>query len=312
MPLLELRGLRVAIRGVPILRGVDLDLEPGKTLGIVGESGCGKSMTALAIMGMLPGGATFAAASAVLDGRDLTSLRPRDWRNLRGGTVAMVMQDPFTSLNPMMRVGDQVAEVLVHQGGMAAREAWPTAVDMLGRVGVPTPSEAARRYPHQLSGGQRQRVVIAIAYAAKPKLLIADEPTTALDVTLQAQILRLVQELQTSTGMAVLLVSHDVGVIGSVSDEVAVFYAGRVVERGSAEAVLHRPLHPYTRLLLAALPEAGAERLASIPGQPPDFRALAPGCSFAPRCPDRFDRCAEEPLSLVSDGRSCACWRAAG
>ncbi|MGE0001775.1 MAG: ABC transporter ATP-binding protein [Fimbriimonadaceae bacterium] len=312
MALLSLQGIRVQIGETEILRGVDLEVNEGETVGVVGESGCGKSLTALTVMGMLPSTGSITSGSASLDGHDLTKLSQREWRSIRGTTVSMVMQDPFTSLNPMMRIGPQIAEVLIHQHGMSGRDAGNLAVEMLGKVGVPNPSAATQRFPHQLSGGQRQRVVIAIAYAAKPKLLIADEPTTALDVTLQAQILRLIQDLQRNSGTSVLLVSHDIGVIGSVSDRVAVFYAGRVIELGTASQVLHEPKHPYTRMLLEALPQPGVDRLASIPGAPPDFRKLPPGCSFAPRCRDRFERCEKEPDGLpIAAGRSCACWKAA-
>ncbi|MCC6403246.1 MAG: ABC transporter ATP-binding protein [Fimbriimonadaceae bacterium] len=312
MALLSLQGVRVQIGGTEILRGVDLEVNEGETVGVVGESGCGKSLTALTIMGMLPTHGRITAGQALLDGHDLTRLSKKEWRGIRGTTVSMVMQDPFTSLNPMMRIGPQIAEVMVYHQGMSAREANAKAVEMLAKVGVPNPEASAQRFPHQLSGGQRQRVVIAISYAAKPKLLIADEPTTALDVTLQAQILRLIQDLQRSVGTAILLVSHDIGVIGSVSDRVAVFYAGRVIETGSAAQVLHEPSHPYTRMLLKALPQPGVERLATIPGSPPDFRNLPAGCAFAPRCPDRFERCVEEPDALpIGSGRACACWKVA-
>ena len=312
MPVLEVSGLRVEIGGVPILRGVDFNVEAGKTLGIVGESGCGKTMTGLAVMGMLPPAARVASGRIALGGRDLTAISKREWLDVRGQDVAMVMQDPFASLNPMMRVGDQVAEVLRLHRGLGRAEAWKEAARMLQKVGVPAPEESARKFPHQMSGGQRQRIVIACAFVARPKVLIADEPTTALDVTLQAQILRLLRDLQREEGTAVVLVSHDVGVIAAMSDEVAVFYAGQVVESGPAGQVLHRPEHPYTQALLDALPRQGQTRLRSIDGQPPAFGSLPAGCAFAPRCPKRFERCDQEPSLLpASDGRAVRCWLAA-
>ena len=292
-----------------VLRGVSFSVESGQTLGVVGESGCGKSLTGLAVMGMLPPTATISEGHIELGGRDLLSLKKNDWLDVRGQEVAMVMQDPFTSLNPMMRVGDQIAEVYRLHHGMGKEQARKKAVDMLDRVGVPMPSDSARKYPHQMSGGQRQRVVIACAFASNPKVLIADEPTTALDVTLQAQILRLLNDLQQENGTAVVLISHDIGVIGSVADKVAVFYAGRVVETGSVNQVLRTPSHPYTQALLEAMPKRGQDRLAQIPGQPPLFTEMPTGCSFSPRCPHAFDKCSIEPALLpMSDGHSSACW----
>jgi len=309
MPLLEVNRLTVSFGDTAILRGISFSLEAGKTLGVVGESGCGKTMTGLALIGMTPRTATV-SGSMKLNGRELNGLPERDWLDIRGQEISMVMQDPFTSLNPMHRVGDQIAEVLILHHGASKREAWTEAVQMLKKVGVPSPEQSARKYPHQMSGGQRQRVVLAIAFAGKPKLLIADEPTTALDVTLQAQILRLIRDLQKAEGTGVILISHDIGVIASLADDIAVFYAGRIVESGPAEAVLKRPGHPYTQALLAAVPKAGAERLEAIPGQPPNFKALDGGCSFRPRCRYAFDRCVEEPeLIAMNTDQSAACWR---
>ncbi len=310
MPVLEVRDLEVSIGSARILRGVSFDLDAGQTLGVVGESGCGKSMTGFAIMGMLPPRGRVTAGSIKLEGRELTALSNREWLDVRGQQIALVMQDPFTSLNPMMRVGHQIAEALILHQGMRRDRAWQESVSMLRKVGVPAPESSARRYPHQLSGGQRQRVVIAIAFACKPKVLIADEPTTALDVTLQAQILRLIQTLKEEEGTAVMLISHDIGVIGTLASRIAVYYAGRVVEQGDAEQVLFRSAHPYTQALLGALPRAGQTRLDSIGGQPPDLANLPEGCSFSPRCRFRFDRCAEEPdLLAASEGHAAACWR---
>ncbi len=310
MPILEVRNLEVSFGPIKILRGVSFDLEAGQTLGVVGESGCGKSMTGFAVMGMLLPPGKITAGSIKLDGRELTTLKPREWPSIRGKDIALVMQDPFTSLNPMMRIGNQIAEALRLHQGMDRTQAWKRAVELLDDVGVPIPEASARKYPHQLSGGQRQRVVIAIAFACKPKVLIADEPTTALDVTLQAQILRLLRELQEKEGTAVMLISHDVGVIGSLSQRVAVFYAGKIVEMGPAEAVLLRPLHPYTKALLNALPRVGATTLESIAGQPPSFTNLPVGCAFAPRCPVRDPRSDEDPgLFQVENDHFAACWR---
>lgn len=311
MPVLAVRDLHVSIAGARILRGVSFDLEPKRTLGVVGESGCGKSMTAFALMGMLPAGGKVDQGSIQFEGQDLATLSERKYRELRGDQIALVMQDPFTILNPMMRVGDQIAEALVLHQGLNWRNARKQAVEMLAKVGVPAPEASARKYPHQMSGGQRQRVVIGIAFACKPKVLIADEPTTALDVTLQAQILRLLRELQETEGTAVMLISHDIGAIASVAHDIAVFYAGRIVESGPAERVLRRPAMPYTQALLNALPAADKDHLEAIAGQPPDLSQPLEGCAFAPRCRHRFERCVQEPgLLPVEDRHSAACWLA--
>lgn len=310
--ILEVRDLEVAFGPAQILRGVTFDVFPGETLGVVGESGCGKSMTGYAIMGMLQAPGKVVGGSIRFEGRELTTLSPREWLSIRGDQIALVMQDPFTSLNPMMRVGEQIAEAYrLHQGmdrPTAARE----AVKMLEYVGVPIPESSARKYPHQMSGGQRQRVVIAIAFACKPKILIADEPTTALDVTLQAQILRLIREMQERDKTAVILISHDIGVIGSLASRIAVYYAGEVVELGPSEEVLRRPAHPYTQALLNALPTAGKTELESLPGQPPDLSQPIQGCAFAARCPVRCKRAEEHPpLIQVTEKHMAACWRLA-
>ncbi len=310
--ILEVRDLEVAFGSARILRGVSFDVFPGETLGVVGESGCGKSMTGYAIMGMLQSPGKVTGGSIRLEGRELTTLKPREWLSIRGDQIALVMQDPFTSLNPMMRVGEQIAEALRLHQGMNRAAAAKEAIRMLDEVGVPIPESSARKYPHQMSGGQRQRVVIAIAFACQPKVLIADEPTTALDVTLQAQILRLIREMQEREKTAVILISHDIGVIGSLASRVAVYYAGEVVELGPAEEVLRRPAHPYTKALLNALPTAGKTELESLPGQPPDLSQPLVGCPFAPRCPVRCDRADEDPpLIQVSEKHSAACWRLA-
>jgi oligopeptide/dipeptide ABC transporter ATP-binding protein len=311
MALLSVDNLQVAFGSTKILHGVTFDLEEGQTLGVVGESGCGKSMTGFTIMGMLPVPGKVVNGSIKLDGRELVGLKEREYRKIRGKDIALVMQDPFTSLNPMTRAGDQIAEALWLHQEMNKKQARDKAVELLDQVGVPAPGSSARKYPHQMSGGQRQRVVIAMAFACRPKVLIADEPTTALDVTLQAQILRLIRELQEKEGTAVMLISHDIGAIASISNRIAVFYAGRIVETGPAADVLQRAAMPYTRALLNALPQPGKKRLESIAGQPPDLAHLPIGCPFSPRCPLRIDKCNEQPpLRVVAPDHSSACWRA--
>uniref|UniRef100_UPI0018DFD0E1 ABC transporter ATP-binding protein n=1 Tax=Neoroseomonas rubea TaxID=2748666 RepID=UPI0018DFD0E1 len=289
-PALDIAGLTLDFRQdgrrVRVLDGVSLKVAPGRTLAIVGESGCGKSVTALAVMGLLPDTAELGGAIR-LGGRDLAAMSPEDRRRLRGGEMAMIFQEPMTSLNPAFTAGDQVAEALrIHQG-LDRAAAFAEAVRMIDRVRIPDAARRARQYPHQLSGGMRQRVMIAMALACRPRLLIADEPTTALDVTVQAQILSLLDDLKRETGTAVVLVTHDLGVVADHADEVAVMYAGRVAEQARAAAIFARPEHPYTAGLLGAAPGEGerGERLASIEGTVPDLRAPPPGCRFAPRCP---------------------------
>jgi len=308
MSLLSVNDLHVAFGETEVLRGVSFDLAPGETLGVVGESGCGKSMTGFAIMGMLQRPGRVTQGSIKLEGRELAGLPEREYRQIRGQEIALVMQDPFTSLNPMMRVGDQIAESYRLHQGLSMAEARVKAVEMLDKVGVPSPEESARKYPHQMSGGQKQRVVIAMAFACSPKVLIADEPTTALDVTLQAQILRLLRELQEKEGTGVILISHDIGAIASVSHRIAVFYAGKIVETGTSEQVLRSPAHPYTRSLLNSLPRAGQDRLESIAGSPPDFAQLRGECAFADRCVLRQAQCDVEP-NLIGEGHKVACFR---
>ncbi|MBL8047098.1 MAG: ABC transporter ATP-binding protein [Chthonomonas sp.] len=311
MAVLEVENLSLAIGGMPILRGVSFQVEAGQTLGVVGESGCGKSMTAKAIIGMAPPGSAV-SGSIRLAGQELVSSPEKSWQQIRGKQIAMVMQDPFTSLNPVLNVGSQIAEVFELHQNSTRRQAWTQAVDMLDRVGIPDPAASARKFPHQMSGGQRQRVVIAIGFACRPQVLLADEPTTALDVTLQAQVLRLLKDLQTECGTAVLLISHDIGVIAETSDELAVFYAGQVVEQGPP-TMLRAPQHPYTQALLGAVPQPGRDRLASISGQPPRFDALPPGCAFAPRCPYKVPECDQpQPLRQLAEGIAVRCLRING
>jgi peptide/nickel transport system ATP-binding protein len=311
-PLLELRDLDtdIALRNgtVHALDGVSLRVMPGETLGVVGESGSGKTMTALSIMGLLPSGGRVTGGEIVFEGRDLRSLPADDVRRIRGVRMGIVFQDPLTSLNPTMRIGTQVAEPLrVHEKAGRA-EARERAVEMLRRVGMPRPDRIADNYPHELSGGMRQRVAIAMALIARPKLLIADEPTTALDVTTQRQILELIDDLREEFAMAVILVTHDLGVIAGRADRVAVMYAGRVVETAATAELFRAPRHRYTEALLEALPEAaGDERLYSIPGLPPDLSRPLTGCRFAPRCRHVTDECRVADIPLTGSAHQFAC-----
>ncbi len=313
---LEVEGLNVWLPGpvgaLEIVEHVDLRLHAGEVLGIAGESGSGKTITALALMGLLPsGGAAF--GSARLAGRDLLSLSPREWPGVRGVDIAMVFQDPMTSLHPMLTIETQLCEhYLDHRlGSRAAARA--RAIDLLERVRIPDPRSALKVYPHQLSGGMRQRVAIAMALACEPRLLIADEPTTALDVTVQAGILHLLKGLCSSEGMAMILVTHDLGVMSAVADRLAVFYAGRVVEEGRCSELLTDPRHPYTRGLLDALPGshggAAADAFAAIPGSPPQPGARPTGCSFNTRCRFVQEQCSRREPTLVSitSDRRLAC-----
>jgi peptide/nickel transport system ATP-binding protein len=315
-PVLDVADLGVTLatdRGpVRPVDGVSFSLAPGRTLAIVGESGCGKSVTALALMGLLPpGGAT--DGSIRFAGRDIARLDAESRRRLRGREMAMIFQEPMTSLNPAFTAGEQVAEALRLHEKLAPAAAFDRAVALLDRVRIPDAARRARQYPHQLSGGMRQRVMIAMALACRPRLLIADEPTTALDVTVQAQILALMDELKAETGTAVLLITHDLGVVADHADEVVVMYAGRIAERAPAAEIFARPQHPYTIGLLGARPalDGGAARLASIEGTVPDLLAPPPGCRFAPRCPFVIARCATQPpLRELGAAQRAACWRA--
>lgn len=308
MPVLQVEQLHLKIHETEILRGIDFALEPAQTLGLAGESGCGKTMIGMALMGMIPAGGRITQGSVKLEGRNLTDLKPKQYADIRGSEIAMVMQDPFTSLNPVMRVGEQVAEAIVLHRDKSWPEARRLAVDLLDKVGIPNPEESARKYPHQLSGGQRQRVVIAIAFSCHPKVLIADEPTTALDVTLQAQVLRLLKTLQAEEGTAVVIISHNIGVIAAVSDDIGIVYAGQIVEMGTAAQVLKSPKHPYTQGLLDALPKLDKGRLNSIPGSPPDFAKLAGDCAFRPRCAHAHEACLSAPnQTQVEPGHGVRC-----
>ena len=304
-PLLEIEDLRTDIRlrtaTVHALDGVSLTVEAGECLGIVGESGSGKTMTALSIMQLLPPGGHIIGGSITLGGADIAALDDRGMRQIRGNEIGMIFQDPMTSLNPTMTIGDQIAETVILHRGADKKTALARAVEVLGLVGMPHPAERVGNYPHQLSGGMRQRVMIAMALACEPRLLIADEPTTALDVTIQKQILELIDDLRRRLGMAVILVTHDLGVIAGRADRATVMYAGKVVETTTTQRLFANPRHPYTEALFGALPEKavdGSRRLYSIPGMPPDLTEPPPACRFAPRCRYAQDACRESEPPL--------------
>jgi len=294
--------------------GVSLTLDEGRTLGLVGESGCGKTMTALSIMRLVPAPGRIAGGRLRFAGRDLLARSESEMRAVRGNEIAMIFQEPTTSLNPLFTVGDQVAEAIRLHQRLGRRASRAQAIEMLRLVEIPEAQRRADAYPHQLSGGMRQRVMIAMALSCHPRLLIADEPTTALDVTIQAQILDLLEDLQRRMRMALLLVTHDLGVVAERTDEVAIMYAGRIVERAPVADIFRRPLHPYTRGLLRSIPKVGAERqrrLESIPGTVPDLLHLPSGCRFRDRCPLAVAACAEAAPPLESySGRLVACIRA--
>jgi oligopeptide/dipeptide ABC transporter ATP-binding protein len=312
--LLRVEGLRVRLptrRGlVTVVDGVDFAVEPRKVLGIAGESGSGKTMSALALLGLLPAGGE-TEGRAVFDGRDLLRLRRAELRRVAGREIGMVFQDPLTSLHPMLSVGRQLTEHLRLHLGLGRTEAARRAGELLAEVRIPDPEAALHAFPHQFSGGMRQRIAIAIALACRPRLLVADEPTTALDVTVQAGILRLLDRLRREGELAVVLITHDLGVLSSIADDVAIFYAGRIVESGAREPLLRAPRHPYTRALLDALPhpEAAAETpLVAIPGAPPTPQLIPAGCRFHPRCPYAVETCRlEDPPLAALNGRRLAC-----
>jgi peptide/nickel transport system ATP-binding protein len=316
-PVLEIKGLSTHIRQgtttIQAVGNVDLHLEPGETLGLVGESGCGKSMTGLSVMGLLPPGGDIVSGSISLEGRELVGLDDRELRKVRGNEIAMIFQDPLTSLDPTKTIGSLVAEpVLLHRGA-SKKDALARAAEALALVGLPQPRERLSDYPHQLSGGLRQRVMVAMALACEPKVLIADEPTTALDVTIQAQILDLLDELKSRLGMSILLITHDMGVIAGYADRVNVMYAGRIAETAETSALFTRMRHPYTRALLASIPRLTHDRtmrLLNIPGQPPDLGSPPAGCRFAARCRRATDKCRSDEPSLIGETSHhfYACW----
>ncbi|MDB5913754.1 MAG: transporter ATP-binding protein [Ramlibacter sp.] len=299
----------------PAVDGVSFSVDAGKTLAIVGESGCGKSVTALSIMGLVPDPpGRITSGSIRFEGRELVGAPTADLQDLRGNGMSMIFQEPMSSLNPAFTIGDQIVEGLLRHRPMTRAQARERAIEVLRQVRIPAPEQRIDEYPHKLSGGMRQRAMIAMALACQPRLLIADEPTTALDVTIQAQILELMRTLQTETGTAVILITHDLGVVAEVADEVAVMYAGKVVERASVQAIFDEPQHPYTVGLLGSIPRLDVERvrLASIEGQVPNPLRRPAGCKFADRCPFAIARCRVEvpPLMEVRPGHLSACWRA--
>ena len=316
--LLSVDDLRVAFdtkRGlVQSVNGVSFDLQRGKTLGVVGESGSGKSVMSKAIMGLLPSRGNRVTGTAVFDGEDLLALSPSAMRDRRGADIAMIFQDPLSSLNPVIQIGRQVTEVMERYQGLSRKEAMPKAADLLERVGSPDPRARLSNYPHQLSGGMRQRALIAMALACQPRLLIADEPTTALDVTIQAQILALLKELVVDTGTALVMITHDLGVVAGLCDEVNVLYGGKIVERGERHGLFARPRHPYTVGLLDSIPRLDAARgeaLSPIPGSVADNLPWDSACAFAPRCGEAIDICRQtvpEP-SMTGAGHFARCHR---
>jgi oligopeptide/dipeptide ABC transporter ATP-binding protein len=301
---------------VKVVRGVDLSIPRGRTLGLVGESGSGKSVTAQSILRLVQAsGGEIVKGKILFEGRDLVRLSEREMRDIRGRSISMVFQEPMTALNPVIRIGEQIAEVLRLHRGLSRREALSEAVAMLEKVGIADPAQRVNEYPHELSGGMRQRVMIAIALCCGPKMVIADEPTTALDVTVQAQILDLMAALQRDYGASILLITHDLGVVAEVASEVAVMYAGQIVEFATADELFARPLHPYTLGLLASVPQldgpATSDRaLPAIPGLVPDLSALPDGCAFQDRCSHVHRRCreADPPLGDVGFGHRVRCW----
>ena len=324
-PLLRVEGLRTQFRTrdgiVRAVDGVSFDVHPGETLAIVGESGCGKSVTAMSILRLLPmPPARIVAGSITFDGRDLLGLSEDEMRNVRGNLISMIFQEPMTSLNPVLTIGDQVAEALMLHRGLDRKAATARAIDMLNKVQIPEAARRVRQYPHQLSGGMRQRVMIAMALACGPRLLIADEPTTALDVTIQAQILELMRNLGRETGASIILITHDLGVVAEMAQRVVVMYAGRKVEQASVESLFAHPRHPYTAGLLGSMPHLGGslkepadappKRLVEIPGMVPSLKEDTPGCLFAPRCPRASERCRLEVPALAEfdQGHFAACW----
>lgn len=310
--LLDVRHLSVAFGNNAVVRELCLRVDQGRTLCLVGESGSGKSMTALSILRLVPPPGRIVAGSIIYDGQDLLTLNEADMRTLRGRSIAMIFQEPMTSLNPVLRIGDQVAEPLEVHFGQSRREAQAHAVELLRQVGIPSPASRLRDYPHQLSGGMRQRVMIAMALACSPSLLLADEPTTALDVTIQGQILRLLKGLAEERAMGLLLITHDLGVVAEAADDVGVMYAGELVESAPVGEFFARPLHPYAESLMACAPTVDNRnnvRLATITGNVPSPASLPEGCAFRPRCPHAFPQCQEiPPFVQVEATHGVRCW----
>jgi oligopeptide/dipeptide ABC transporter ATP-binding protein len=319
-PLLELDNVSthyISQRGTRVVRAVDdvsLRVNAGETLGIVGESGSGKSTLALTILRVLPAAAQIVSGQIWFEGEDLVRKSDTEMRHVRGKRIAMILQDPMASLNPLFTIGNQVAEPLrVHEGSRRA-VAWQRAKDLLKAVRIPSPETRVLQYPHEMSGGMRQRIVGAIGISCEPRLLIADEPTTSLDLTIQAQYLSLLRDLQRAHGLALIFITHNLGIVARMCDQLAVMYAGRLVESGPVSRIFNGPAHPYTEALLNSIPRLsdGRQRLTAIEGQPPDLSALPRGCAFASRCPAAFDRCRNEapPEFKLDDGRTARCWLA--
>jgi peptide/nickel transport system ATP-binding protein len=313
--MLTVRDLKVSFRTeqglVKAIDGVSFDVAEGEILGVVGESGSGKTVSLLAVMGLITDPNAVIEGSIKYQDRELVGLSNREMRKLRGREIAMIFQDPMTALTPVYTIGWQIAEQIRAHSAISTKAAEQRAIDLLEEVNIPNPSEAIHRYPHQLSGGMRQRAVIAMALSCNPSLLVADEPTTALDVTVQAQILDLVRKLQKNHKSAVVFITHDMGVIAEIADRVMVMYAGRVVERGTKQQLFSNPFHPYTKALLDSIPPLEGRRphrLKSIPGAPPALLNRPAGCSFAPRCANRFDACIKTP-ELTSNGHDAACFK---
>jgi oligopeptide/dipeptide ABC transporter ATP-binding protein len=317
--LLEIQGLTTHfLTRAGVVKAVDnlsLSLRKGRVLGLVGESGCGKTVTALSILNLVPPPGKIVSGKILFEGRDLLALSPEKMRSIRGARISMIFQEPMTALNPVFTVGNQIAEVLTTHLGRSGKEAMDQAVDVLKSVGIPSPEKRVHEYPHQLSGGMRQRVMIAMAIACRPSLILADEPTTALDVTIQAHILELLNRIQTEMGMAMVLVTHDLGVIAERAHEVAVMYAGRIVEQAGTKELFDHPMHPYTRGLIASVPRPGAERgkrLRTIAGSVPRLIDLPEGCTFITRCEIKTGACEREPQLLeVKPGHLVRCWNTA-
>jgi oligopeptide/dipeptide ABC transporter ATP-binding protein len=319
-PLLEIDGLRthyISAQGTRVTRAVEdvsLRVHAGETVGIVGESGSGKSTLALSILRVLPTAAQIVGGQIWFEGEDLVRKSDTEMQHVRGKRIAMILQDPMASLNPLFTIGNQVAEpIRVHEGaGRSA--AWRRARELLKAVRIPSPATRVKQYPHEMSGGMRQRIVGAIAISCEPRLLIADEPTTSLDLTIQAQYLRLLRELQREHGLALIFITHNLGIVAKMCDQLIVMYAGRVVESGPVLRIFDAPAHPYTRALLSSIPrmDDDRQRLTAIEGQPPDLSSLPRGCAFAARCPRVFDRCRAEmpPEFNLEDGRTARCWMA--
>ncbi|MFY0546096.1 ABC transporter ATP-binding protein [Brevibacillus sp. H7] len=317
-PILQVERLQITFRGedgdIHPVSGIDFHVNAGETLGIVGESGCGKSVTSLSIMGLLPKGIGRVSGGRILfEGKEITAMSHDELRKIRGNEIAMIFQEPMTSLNPVYTVGEQLGEQIRLHLGLSKREAKERSIEMLRMVGIPRAEEIVREYPHQLSGGMRQRVMIAMAMSCDPKLLIADEPTTALDVTIQAQILDLMRKLKEQKGTSIIFITHDLGVVAEMCDRVVVMYAGQVIEEAPVRELFLNPQHPYTRGLIASIPTLDQQkhRLYSIPGSVPHPSAMPAGCRFAPRCEYVRASCRENPPLLdVQDGHRCRCWLA--